>query len=39
VPDAPGLGIELDETVANSHIYTGRDLHLVPRFGPVGPAD
>jgi 2-dehydro-3-deoxyphosphogalactonate aldolase len=36
VPDAPGLGIELDEAVAESHAYTGRDLHLVPRFAPVG---
>jgi 2-dehydro-3-deoxyphosphogalactonate aldolase len=36
VPDAPGLGIELDESVALSHPYAGRDLHLVPRFGPVG---
>jgi 2-dehydro-3-deoxyphosphogalactonate aldolase len=39
VPDAPGLGIELDETVALSNPYRGRDLHLVPRFGPVGPTD
>jgi 2-dehydro-3-deoxyphosphogalactonate aldolase len=39
VPDAPGLGIELDEAVALSNPYRGRDLHLVPRFGPVGPTD
>ena len=27
---------ELDEDVANAHPYSGRDLHLVPRFAPVG---
>ena len=35
VPDAPGLGIELDEEVAEAHPYTGDRLHLevdeVPR--------
>ena len=36
VPDAPGLGVELNEEVALAHPYTGSDLHLVPRFGPVG---
>jgi galactonate dehydratase len=36
VPDAPGLGVELNEDVALAHPYTGADLHLVPRFGPVG---
>jgi L-alanine-DL-glutamate epimerase-like enolase superfamily enzyme len=36
VPDAPGLGVELDEAVALAHPYDGKDLHLVPRFGPVG---
>jgi 2-dehydro-3-deoxyphosphogalactonate aldolase len=35
VPDAPGLGVELNEAVALAHPYTGTDLHLVPRFGPV----
>jgi 2-dehydro-3-deoxyphosphogalactonate aldolase len=35
VPDAPGLGVELNEDVALAHPYTGTDLHLVPRFGPV----
>ena len=35
-PTEPGLGVELDETVALAHPYTGRDLHLVPRFAPVG---
>jgi len=39
VPDAPGLGVELDEAVALAHPYHGRDLHLVPRFGPVGITD
>ena len=39
VPDAPGLGVELDEAVAEAHPYTGSDLHLVPRFGPVGLTD
>jgi len=36
VPDAPGLGVELNEEVALAHPYTGTDLHLLPRFGPVG---
>jgi L-alanine-DL-glutamate epimerase-like enolase superfamily enzyme len=36
-PDAPGLGVELDEAVALAHPYHGQDLHLVPVFGPVGP--
>ncbi len=36
VPDTPGLGVELNEEVALAHPYTGTDLHLVPRFGPVG---
>jgi galactonate dehydratase len=35
VPDAPGLGVELNEDVALAHPYTGTDLHLVPRFGTV----
>jgi galactonate dehydratase len=34
-PNAPGLGVELNEAVALSHPYTGTDLHLVPVFGPV----
>jgi len=34
-PTAPGLGIELNEDVANAHPWTGTDLHLVPVFGPV----
>ena len=36
VPDAPGLGVELDEDVARAHPWTGTSLHLVPVFGPVG---
>ncbi len=35
VPDAPGLGVELDEDVARAHPYTGDELHLVPHAGPV----
>ncbi|MEM7632890.1 MAG: mandelate racemase/muconate lactonizing enzyme family protein, partial [Pseudomonadota bacterium] len=27
-PDAPGLGIEVDETLARAHPYTGDGLHL-----------
>jgi len=27
-PSAPGLGVELDEDVANAHPYDGTDLHL-----------
>ncbi len=27
-PAAPGLGVELDEDVANAHPYNGSDLHL-----------
>jgi 2-dehydro-3-deoxyphosphogalactonate aldolase len=39
VPDAPGLGVELDESIALSYPYLGHELHLVPRFGPVGVTD
>lgn len=35
-PTEPGLGVELDEAVALAHPYTGKSLHLVPTFGPVG---
>jgi 2-dehydro-3-deoxyphosphogalactonate aldolase len=38
-PDGPGLGVELDEDVARAHPYTGKALHLVPRFAPVGQRD
>ncbi len=33
-PTAPGLGVELNEDVALRHPYKGKDLHLVPVFGP-----
>ncbi len=39
VPDAPGLGVELDEEVALTHPYTATDLHLQPVFGPVAYPD
>ena len=39
VPDAPGLGVELDEEVARAHPYTGDALHLVPHAGPVALPD
>ena len=39
VPDAPGLGVELDEDVAAAHPYIGSTLHLVPAFGPVAIPD
>jgi len=34
-PTGPGLGVEMDEAVALAHPYDGRDLHLVPTFGPI----
>jgi galactonate dehydratase len=34
VPTEPGLGIELDEAVAERHPYLGADLHLTPREEP-----
>ncbi|HZO50204.1 MAG TPA: mandelate racemase/muconate lactonizing enzyme family protein [Gaiellaceae bacterium] len=34
-PDAPGLGVELDEQVARAHAYAGDELHLAPVYGPV----
>lgn len=33
-PTEPGLGVELNEAVALAHPYKGKDLHLVPNFGP-----
>jgi galactonate dehydratase len=30
----PGLGVELDEEVAERHPYDGDELHLVPVYGP-----
>ncbi len=34
-PEAPGLGVELDEEVARAHAYDGDELHLAPVYGPV----
>jgi len=39
VPDAPGLGVELDEDAALAHPYTGTELHLMPVAGPVSYPD
>jgi len=33
-PTAPGLGVELDEAVAEAHPYTGSRLHLMPQETP-----
>ena len=33
-PTAPGLGIEVDEALAHSHPYNGRDLHLQMQEAP-----
>ncbi len=35
VPDAPGLGVELDEAVAAAHPYEGEALHLDMAPSPV----
>ena len=35
-PNAPGLGIELDEDVARRHPYEGDELHLTPQFVSAG---
>ena len=34
VPDAPGLGVELNEKVARAHPWRGEELHLNPRLAP-----
>ncbi len=34
-PTEPGIGVELDEDVANAHPYDGKNLHLEPHPGPV----
>ncbi len=34
-PDAPGLGVELNEDVARAHPYDGKDLHLLMVEKPV----
>ncbi len=33
-PTEPGLGVELNETVALAHPYVAEELHLEPRQGP-----
>ena len=35
VPDAPGLGIDVDEDLARAHPYTGDGLHLEMTEAPV----
>ncbi len=34
-PDAPGIGVELDEDVARAHPYTDDNLHLEPGTVPL----
>ena len=34
-PDAPGIGVELDEDVARAHPFTGDNLQLEPEPGPL----
>jgi 2-dehydro-3-deoxyphosphogalactonate aldolase len=34
-PDEPGLGVELNEAVAERHPYTGKRLHLEPQERPL----
>ena len=34
-PDAPGIGVELDEDVARAHPYTETHLHLEPKTVPL----
>jgi 2-dehydro-3-deoxyphosphogalactonate aldolase len=36
-PTEPGLGVELDETVAAAHPYSGPALHLEMASEPIGP--
>ena len=38
VPDAPGIGVELDEEVARAHPYEGDRLHLEMGDRPYDPA-
>ena len=38
-PDAPGLGVELDEDVALAHPYTGDTLHLEMQPNPARKPD
>jgi len=35
-PEAPGLGIEVDEALARAHPYTGTGLHLEMQDAPCG---
>ena len=35
-PTEPGLGVELDEEVAEAHPYDGPELHLSPADAPLG---
>lgn len=37
VPDAPGLGVELNIELAEAHPYTGTELHLEMQANPVLP--
>ena len=39
VPDAPGLGIEVDEALARAHPFTGEGLHLAMQEAPVSYHD
>jgi len=34
-PDSPGLGVEINEAVADAHAYTGRALHLEMHARPL----
>ena len=38
-PDAPGLGIEVDEDLARTHPYVGTDLHLGMQEAPCNYAE
>jgi galactonate dehydratase len=38
-PSEPGLGIELNEAVAEAHPWRGESLHLVPANRPLGHPD
>jgi L-alanine-DL-glutamate epimerase-like enolase superfamily enzyme len=38
-PDAPGLGVELNEDLARAHPYTGDHLHLEMQDAPYGYAE
>ena len=38
-PTEPGLGVELDEEVADAHPWRGSNLHLMPRTAPIHAPD